>query len=335
LKIKREDALLTASVTPATLKRCHDSAADFLKWSRQRGWLLMTPEKQDRALKAYFVDMFEDGFGVWEGRNTFYGSKMLHLKTASRSVLSTAHASLRGWAKKSPGKMRLPAPEIMVDNIALSMLEAGQVDSAAAAVLQQDTYFRPSEVIGLRMGQVLPPANLKGRAKSWGLVVGMSEWGEKTKTGQQDDSVLVADTAHSWLSQVLAELYDKQGDDHKQVFPNLTLAKYESHVRAAVKKLRYDHLAICPHVFRHSGASNDMAQGRRTLESIRKRGRWASPKSVVRYERGALILQQLKKLTEQQKKRAEENSEALPSRLLAALRATRATTGMGRKRRTV
>ena len=47
---------------------------------------------------------------------------------------------------------------------------------------------------------------------------------------------------------------------------------------------------------RHSGASTDRASGVRTLAEIQKRGRWSSPASVVRYEKGGRLSEQLGRL---------------------------------------
>jgi len=50
---------------------------------------------------------------------------------------------------------------------------------------------------------------------------------------------------------------------------------------------------------RHSGPSIDRARQRRTLEECRKRGRWASWRSLVRYEKGARLSHFWNRLPEQ------------------------------------
>ena len=49
---------------------------------------------------------------------------------------------------------------------------------------------------------------------------------------------------------------------------------------------------------RHGGASHDSAGGFRSLEDVRRRGRWRSWASVRRYEKGSRIGQVLLKLPE-------------------------------------
>ena len=56
--------------------------------------------------------------------------------------------------------------------------------------------------------------------------------------------------------------------------------------RKAALKLNID---AAPYQGRHSGASLDRSSGLRTLEAVRKRGRWASSKSVQRYEQAGLL----------------------------------------------
>ena len=46
---------------------------------------------------------------------------------------------------------------------------------------------------------------------------------------------------------------------------------------------------MVPYQCRHSGASIDRAEQKRSLLEIQKRGQWKSNRSVVRYEKGARL----------------------------------------------
>ena len=48
-----------------------------------------------------------------------------------------------------------------------------------------------------------------------------------------------------------------------------------------------------PHTLRHSGASRDVATKAKSLEEVRRRGRWSQPKSVQRYTKTHLLTQHL------------------------------------------
>ena len=54
-------------------------------------------------------------------------------------------------------------------------------------------------------------------------------------------------------------------------------------------------------MMRHSGASIDRATQLRSMEEIRKRGRWASSSSVLRYEREAHLASQWTALSASQR----------------------------------
>ena len=46
---------------------------------------------------------------------------------------------------------------------------------------------------------------------------------------------------------------------------------------------------LVPYQMRHSGPSIDRVKGRRSLDECRKRGRWQSWRSLVRYEKAARL----------------------------------------------
>ena len=55
-------------------------------------------------------------------------------------------------------------------------------------------------------------------------------------------------------------------------------------------------LLFVPFQLRHAGPSDDRAQGLRSLESIRKGGRWRQFKSVMRYEQASRTAAELQEL---------------------------------------
>ena len=68
-----------------------------------------------------------------------------------------------------------------------------------AVLVQLDGYLRPSEVLSLTREHLVPPSG--PRYPLWGIVVCLSELGERTKTGTTDDSIFIGDlSARSWMS---------------------------------------------------------------------------------------------------------------------------------------
>lgn len=291
--VKREDFLLTSVVKRPTLEKYAPAAGAFFEFCRKHKLRTETLKQKDRALKVFFVVLYDDGFSPSLGRCTFFGVRLLVLKTTRKDVLPQAMCSLKGWQARCSGRMRLPIPEALAYLVALNLLERNKRDSATAIVLQLEAYLRPSEAVNLAMCNILPPAPLAGAAyaRRWGLVIAPQATGQRTKTGHTDDSLLLADVARPWLSSVIELIYNRGAADSERLFPNLTLSGYERHVQDSVRALEIKCVQICPHVFRHSGASNDRYHQRRGLQSIQKRGRWACGASVSRYEKAAILLQ--------------------------------------------
>ena len=89
--------------------------------------------------------------------------------------------------------------------------------------------------------------------------------------------VLVRST--SWLKYVLLVLADRGPRERVWDF------SYPELVIMFRKAARAAGVAAVPYQLRHSGPSWDRLKGLRSLESIQKRGRWASFASVRRYEK--------------------------------------------------
>ena len=52
-----------------------------------------------------------------------------------------------------------------------------------------------------------------------------------------------------------------------------------------------------PHDLRHSGAARDVSLGRRSLEEVRRRGRWKSTDSAARYTKTFLLVRARSKIS--------------------------------------
>ena len=141
---------------------------------------------------------------------------------------------------------------------------------------------------GLTKDHLVPPAG--ARYPRWGIVVALEELGERTKTGSTDDSIFVGDLSDRlWMREVMQFLWDTS---ENALFPDCNLSLQEGSLKEATSALGYTGHILQPHILRHSGASNDRAHDRRSLADIQKRGRWAAKKSVLRYEKAALMQRQ-------------------------------------------
>ena len=223
--------------------------------------------------------------------------------------------------------MRTPVPEEMIWDLALRGVEQYEesfgllfLQCATLLPLQTHGYLRPSEAVTLRADQVIPPARGTGRryGRFHALVIAPQDSGETTKTGQVDDSIIIGDDNHyQWLNSLLPLiLHGKAKQD--RLFPQLTLAEYESWLVSVCRERGYGLGYITPHVMRHSGPSNDRFHQRLNLAQIQKRGRWSCKQSVVRYEKEALLLAAWDKVTEQQQRAICKRARSLPTKLQAA-----------------
>ena len=60
--------------------------------------------------------------------------------------------------------------------------------------------------------------------------------------------------------------------------------------------LRLGSLAPTLYMLRHGGASEDMLTGKRSVEAIKRRGRWRSDTSLRRYTKETRLLKELSKM---------------------------------------
>ncbi|CAE8717298.1 unnamed protein product, partial [Polarella glacialis] len=300
-------------VTSNTLVRYHAALVEFDKWAKKNKRGGDTHNKLDNSMVEYMRQQYEDGHQSWEGSYLVFGYQLLRYTGLDSACLPESKKALKGWKTGAPGKMRLPFPEEVVLDVADFAVDSLQGEAALAIALQLDGYLRPSEVIYLTASQIMPPARKAGKAyaKAWGVVLAPSERAKPTKTGHFDDSVLIGDIQHEWLGPML-EIIVRGKRPEDRIFPSLTLASYERLFRDAMQKRFNNCIHATPHSVRHSGPSNDRFHKRRSLLQIQKRGRWASPKSVARYEKEALLLGIWRSIPEDKHTGIAERSRELP-----------------------
>ncbi|CAK0882192.1 unnamed protein product [Prorocentrum cordatum] len=207
------------------------------------------------------------------------------------SVFPKAKGALSGWGKLEPdltsGPLCWAAACLMAEYLA-----------ELKTVLQFDTYPRPGELLGLLVPCCLLPQPSAGSGyNEMGLVVGASavvmgdnNHSRVTKTGLQDDTVLIdsesrVGVAGAFVAVVRAANKARQGRLmflHTYASYNRTLKKAAAAVGLLSK--------VTAHLPRHGGPSEDYLRGARSLADIQARGRWASVRSVQRYQKSRRAL---------------------------------------------
>ena len=121
------------------------------------------------------------------------------------------------------------------------------------------------------------------------------EAGKSSKTGSYDDTVPLDLPEQQHLATTLLALKKfRHPDDF--IF-NLSLDALSKLFRTAALRLKLEPLG--PPVLyqlRHSGPSHDLAQRRRSLVEVKKRGRWRGDTSVLRYANRGRLGEQLQRL---------------------------------------
>ncbi|CAK0891989.1 unnamed protein product [Prorocentrum cordatum] len=245
---------------------------NFVEWVRGEGW--------SRALASRPLPAV-----VW-AQPTLGGPL--------RQVFPGAHAAMLGWRQLEPAHSRPPLPWGVVLALAWAMLPECPV-GALAIIVMFETYMRPSELLSLTVGQLVPPTASRGQGAFWGFYVHVEELGRPSKTQEFDLSVLLDLDRHRPLIPVLLALQGGRASggplfdvSSRQLYRSFALA-VEHVVVSCIEPISYALL--------HGGASHDRLVRARSLVEVQQRGHWRSFRSVVRYDKHARVSFQLGKLS--------------------------------------
>ena len=294
-KLPRHKQLKALKVKDVTLGRYDQCVTQFKAYARRCRLPLRSISAVDLALCDYFADLLDSGEPQSTASYTLFGYLMLVANESlpDKLLLPRARASLRGWASKYPHGSRVGADPLVWHLLAQCALTSNALVSAAI-LLQLDTYARPSEILGLRKRDVVKPCS--GTCRFWGIILGNSVFDEKTKTGTQDDTVLLDSSDREYAPVVLELLFRNAKTKDSLLFPDLSLSLYEAELRKAKAAAGLNHFQFTPHCIRHSGPSIDFLQKTRGPEQILARGRWRSLKSIQRYQKPGQMLARMSKI---------------------------------------
>ncbi|CAK0801682.1 unnamed protein product [Prorocentrum cordatum] len=237
----------------------------------------------DDELEEAVVEYMELQFSRGEPSNS--GAKLLaaighrdpRLHHAGRLLkLPRVARALQGWRRLVPPLTRAPAPWAAVAAIAVALIYRGQRRAALGVVLAADAYLRPGELLTLRADHVVP------------------EELQSTKTRGFNDSILLDSPARSFLGPLLEQVAF-QSQPMELLFP-WSGAAFDAMFKEAAALVGLESWELTPYILRHSGPSHDWLTKARSLEAIKRRGRWASDLSVRRYEKGSRVMRRLASL---------------------------------------
>ncbi|CAK0897361.1 unnamed protein product, partial [Prorocentrum cordatum] len=256
----------------------------------------------DVELEEAVVEYMELQFSRGEPSNS--GAKLLaaighrdpRLHHAGRLLkLPRVARALQGWRRPVPPLTRAPAPWAAVAAIAVALIYLGQRRAALGAALAADAYLRPGELLTLRADHVVPAQPHAGGDYCFtSLVLRPEEELQSTRTRGFNDSILLDSPARSFLGPLLEQVAF-QSQPMELLFP-WSGAAFNAMFKEAAALVGLESWELTPCILRHSGPSHDRLTKARSLEAIKRRGRWASDLSVRRYEKGSRVMRRLASL---------------------------------------
>lgn len=310
------------TVRPLTRERYQRSIHRLLQFAASHGRVLRQPvagqmssnelQLLDDVLDDYVVQIYRDGGALQEAREVVCAvawSAGLRL-----SAFPTARQCLAGFGKEQPGWSREPVtwPEVVLAAACLLKIYnplnddipfVTQVFAGVASLVQFDTYCRPSELLSMRLCDVVRPRRAEG---CFAFI--FSPQGEMplTKTNTFDDTVILGSSCDErmWVNKVFSKYFlcrvRQIGDPASEsLLFDLSLTEYERCLRAASAHLLLPTGRMLPHQLRHGGASMDGLSDM-DITRIQARGRWSEMKNVRRYKKRGRYLKRLNMLTDAQ-----------------------------------
>ena len=265
------------------LKKYIPRVRAFLVWAVSRG----TSEagvyaKSAEDIDVLMADFLDEGFYA-RGESLDWAAGVVHGFAACfpefDGRLPLAHRALVAWKRiQVPGEGS-PIPFEAVFAIAEFFRDKGRdekrpefEDYALLTETAMDTYLRHGEWAQLRYEDVA----IHDGTVSFMLGVSGEGRGERVKTGFNQGVVLDSlSLAREWTKKLA------RTPPGSCVFPFTPLTFYKEWF-AALRALGLSE-EWPPHALRHAGASRDVEMKTRTLEEVRRRGRWKTLDSVQRY----------------------------------------------------
>ena len=297
LQVPPGRTLQAASVTQKTRDTYNQHVGEFLRQHPELDLLQITDQALDQTANDYVHQLFFDGCGVSQAKSVVYG--LLWRRSAKIHSMPVTRHALAGFANQDPSQIRDPATwsvTCLIAKHAATFYKDGPY-LAAFRLLTFDSYSRVGEMMRATAEWLVPP-KVAGE-QIWAMIFFPSCSAEMSKTKQQDDTVILAQSAERrWLNTVVSTLW-RRSFPKKRLF-NLTYYQVRQACQQGHADLKLKGGTMCPHRLRHGGASLDALSGK-PRSYIKHRGRWQSTKSVDRYMKHGRYLRMLGLLSDQQR----------------------------------
>lgn len=305
------------SVSPITLTGYQKAVEEFRKFSRSRRLVLRGDERVDSALVEYFHARYFEGKHPSMAERTLAGLMMLdpNYSQLGHARIPRAWRALRGWRRLTPTVSRKPLPWPFWTRVA-ELLTEQHLGMGVFVLMGVSGYFRPSELMSLRRCDLIAPA--PGVLAVWSVLLFPEEKKKASKTGVFSDSVELDDERLLWLDPIWRSMA-KEGDERSAW--GFSYPEFAAAFKRTVAAMGVGH--VVAYQMRHSGPSIDLADRRRTLAEAQRRGRWAQPRSMLRYERRARLAAEWAKLSPDLRRECEQSVNRVGDVCLSRFRTSR------------
>ena len=307
--------LQSGSVRPATQKNHLKLYREFEKWMGPRmNNLKQDPQMLDLELKEYVEECFLEGENLGWAQHMVAAALYFHPRIGRgiMAQLPQTGQALRGFRRLDPPKARLPWPWPMVALIANGLFLRGAAEAGLAVLLMFELYLRPGEAFNIRGVSVVP--DRMETPVVYDIILNPWEAQSASKTNEFDNALRLDLPRHRELGPAMERLLrrrlgpawraqqravaDKDLNQAEKVF-RLTPPELTKLVKVVIKENKVKLGDVHLYRVRHSGASHDFVTKSRTLEEVRRRGRWRSFQSLRRYEKGARCSELMERLSEE------------------------------------
>ena len=283
-------------MTARTQEDYEKRLARFDDFCRTNGLACDTDARLEEALVEYMDLLFAAEQPSHNGAKLLaaVGHRWPRLHHAGRLLkLPRVVKALQGWYRLVPPTTRAPVPWAAVAAIAMALIRRKQPLAALAVVLAADAYLRPGELLSLQANHVVPGQHLTGGDYRFtSLVLRPEEEMVPTKTKGFNDSILLDSEARPYLGPLVARLARQKNFKAVRLFP-WSGAAFTAIFKSAADEVGLGAWNLTPYILRHAGPSHDWLTKARSLDAIKRRGRWVSDMSVRRYEKSSRVMRRL------------------------------------------
>ena len=278
--------IANAVSTDTMLNKYIPAIKDFFAYCLERVLYLNTTPEVDQALSASM------NWGAYYEDKTFSLCKdlLFGIKACFPEItdsLPMAYRAYKSWERAYvPGEGQ-GIPDEAIEIIASQLDFEGKPLMALVVRSTQDAYFRVGEWQQIRREDIIDDGDKVG------VILGLAERGERVKTGHNQGVVFDSLRLREEWRSLRRSLCPKQ-----LAFP-FSADDFRASWHAAKVKTGLTFVGP-PHDLRHSGAAKDIEQQFRTLEQVRRRGRWKLLPSVQRYTKTWLLIRARERMSKQQ-----------------------------------